>query len=144
MVDRRKSKIITAFNVIIFALTNHKLLATANNMQETINLEQAVLNKLRQLPQEKQQELLDFAEFLVEKTKKITQVPLETSERHKSLKTQLPLKLSIEEIARLPIPERHKILEPFIAATAEDFFTDPQLTEFSVLDGEDWESENDD
>ncbi|MBG1271542.1 hypothetical protein F8S12_36840 [Nostoc sp. WHI] len=52
-------------------------------------------------------------------------------------------RLSLREIARLPIAERHKILEPFIAATAEDFFNDPELTEFSVLDGEDWETEND-
>jgi hypothetical protein len=33
-----------------------------------MNIEQNVLNKLRQLPVEKQQELLDFAEFLAQKT----------------------------------------------------------------------------
>ena len=113
-------------------------------MQETINFEEAVLNKLRQLPQEKQQELLDFAEFLVQKTKEITPISIQNLEKIKSSITQPSLKLSIEEIARLPIAERHKILEPFIAATAEDFFNDPELTEFSVLDGEDWERENDD
>ncbi|WP_449417321.1 hypothetical protein [Phormidium nigroviride] len=48
--------------------------------------------------------------------------------------------LSLQEIARLPVTERHQILAPFIAATAEDFLTDPELTEFSVLDGEDWEN----
>ncbi|HYW17962.1 MAG TPA: hypothetical protein VE956_01390 [Nodularia sp. (in: cyanobacteria)] len=41
-------------------------------------------------------------------------------------------------MARLPVAERHKILEPFIAATAEDFLNDPELTEFAILDGEDW------
>ena len=51
--------------------------------------------------------------------------------------------LSLKEIASLSLVERHKILEPFIAATAEDFLSDPELTEFSVLDGEDWETEND-
>jgi hypothetical protein len=40
------------------------------------------------------------------------------------------------------LAERHKILKPFIAAIAEDFLNDPELTEFSVLDGEDWETEN--
>ena len=38
-------------------------------------------------------------------------------------------KLSLQEIAALPIEERHKLLVPFIAATAEDFFNDPELTE---------------
>ncbi|MBN3910533.1 MAG: hypothetical protein HWQ35_29535 [Nostoc sp. NMS1] len=50
--------------------------------------------------------------------------------------------LSIQEIASQSLVERHKILEPFIAAIAEDFLNDPELTEFSVLDGEDWETEN--
>ena len=52
-------------------------------------------------------------------------------------------KLSLQQIAALPIEERHKLLVPFIAATAEDFLNDPELTEFSVLDGEDWETVND-
>lgn len=37
-------------------------------MQSAVNLEQAILENLRQLPPEKQQELLDFAEFLRHKT----------------------------------------------------------------------------
>ncbi|WP_174712035.1 hypothetical protein [Nostoc sp. TCL240-02] len=49
---------------------------------------------------------------------------------------------SLRETAQLPLEERHKILEPFIVAIAEDFLNDPELTEFSVLDGEDWENEN--
>ncbi|HLP91284.1 MAG TPA: DUF2281 domain-containing protein [Nostocaceae cyanobacterium] len=32
-----------------------------------MNIEQAVLDKLRQLPVDKQQQLLDFAEFLFQK-----------------------------------------------------------------------------
>ncbi|NJR72901.1 MAG: hypothetical protein HC773_02760 [Scytonema sp. CRU_2_7] len=50
------------------------------------------------------------------------------------------LPLSLQEIAKLPVEERHKLLAPYVAATAEDFFNDPELTEFSVLDGEDWEN----
>lgn len=52
-------------------------------------------------------------------------------------------KLSLQEIARLPVVERHKLLAASIAATGDDFLQDPELTEFSVLDGEDWELEND-
>jgi len=37
-------------------------------MQSLANLEQAILENLRQLPPEKQQEVLDFAEFLRQKT----------------------------------------------------------------------------
>ena len=41
----------------------------------------------------------------------------------------------------MPIAERHKILAPYIAATAEYFLTYPELTELSVLDGEDWKDD---
>ncbi|NJR63682.1 MAG: DUF2281 domain-containing protein [Cyanobacteria bacterium CRU_2_1] len=37
-------------------------------MQSLANLEQTLLENLRQLPPEKQQEVLDFAEFLRQKT----------------------------------------------------------------------------
>ncbi len=42
-----------------------------------MTLEEAVLVKLRQLPLEKQQEMLDFAEFLSQKTEK--KKPLKSS-----------------------------------------------------------------
>ncbi len=42
----------------------------------------------------------------------------------------------MQEIARLPVEERHKLLAPYIDSTVEDFFKHPELTEFSVLDGE--------
>jgi hypothetical protein len=112
-------------------------------MSETINFEQAVLENLRQLPREKQQEVLDFAQFLVQKAEHKKQLPSESSESNSSSTTAPTLKLSLREIASLPIAERHKILAPFIPATAEDFLTYPELTEFSVLDGEDWETEYD-
>jgi hypothetical protein len=47
---------------------------------------------------------------------------------------------SFQEIAKLPIAERKKIIAPYLLATAEDFANDPAMTEFSVLDGEDWDS----
>ncbi|MDP5337839.1 MAG: DUF2281 domain-containing protein [Nodularia sp. (in: cyanobacteria)] len=103
-------------------------------MPETINIEQAVLNYLRILSNEKQQEVLDFVEFLAQKTANPQQL-----DREDSSNPQQQQRISLQEIARLPVAERHKILEPFIAATAEDFLNDPELTEFAVLDGEDWE-----
>ncbi len=112
-------------------------------MSETINIEQAVLNNLRMLPDEKQQEVLDFIQFLVQKTEQVKQSNSEATELCISSTTQPKKQLSLQEIARLPVAERHQLLAPFIAATAEDFLTDPELTEFSVLDGEDWETEND-
>lgn len=52
-------------------------------------------------------------------------------------------KISLRQIATLPIKERHALLAQSVAATAEDFLSDPDLTEFSVLDGEDWDIEHD-
>ncbi|MEG4985438.1 DUF2281 domain-containing protein [Microcoleus sp. BR0-C5] len=110
-------------------------------MSETINFEQAVLENLRQLPTDKQQEVLDFVQFLVQKAEQKKQLPSESSESNSSSTTAPTLKLSLREIASLPLAERHKILAPFIPATAEDFLTYPELSEFSVLDGEDWEDD---
>jgi len=93
-------------------------------MQSTASLEQALLDHLRQLPPEKQQEVLDFAEFL---RQKIFSPPT------------LSTKPSLQELASMPLSQRHRVLAPFIADTAEDFKTDPALSEFSALDGEDWE-----
>ena len=104
-------------------------------MLEIINLEQTVLDNLRLLPKEKQQEVLDFVQLLVQKNIQIAPLSSDSSI------TQPVLTLSLQEIARLPVTERHQLLAPFIPATAEDFLTDPELTEFSVLDGEDWESD---
>lgn len=112
-------------------------------MLEKINIEQAVLNNLRILPNEKQKEVLDFVEFLVQKAGQVKQVSGEALGSSISSTTQENKQLSLQEIARLPVEERHKLLAPYIASTTEDFFKDPELTEFSVLDGEDWETEND-
>jgi hypothetical protein len=107
-----------------------------------MNIEQAVLDNLRVLPNDKQQEVLDFVEFLVQKTGKLKQVSTESSDSSIPSTTQQK-KLSLQEIARLPVEERHKVLVPYINATAQDFLNDPELTEFTVLDGEDWETEDD-
>lgn len=93
-------------------------------MLSTAHLEQTLLDHLRQLPPEQQQEVLDFAEFL---RQKISTPPAS------------PTKPSLQQLASLPLSQRHQALEPFIAETAEDFRTDPELTEFAALDSKDWE-----
>ncbi len=61
-------------------------------MLSTAHLEQALLDHLRQLPTEKQQEVLDFAEFLCQKVSP----PLATT-----------TKPSLQQLARLPLAQRH-------------------------------------
>jgi hypothetical protein len=96
-------------------------------MQSSTNLEEIILENLRQLPPDKQQEVLDFTEFLRQKTtlKKVSSKP------------------SLRQIVAMPLQERHQILAQSVSATAQDFLTDPELTEFAVLDAEDWETEHD-
>ncbi|WP_315788652.1 DUF2281 domain-containing protein [Fischerella sp. JS2] len=45
-----------------------------------MNIEQAVLDNLRILPYEKQQEVLDFVEFLVQKSRQLKQVTNKASD----------------------------------------------------------------
>ena len=59
-----------------------------------------------------------------------------------STTVELQTKVSLRQIAALPIKEQNKLLAQSIAATAEDFLNDPDLT-FSVLDAQDWDTGND-
>jgi hypothetical protein len=63
-------------------------------MSETINFEQAVLENLRQLPTEKQQEVLAFAQFLLQKAEQKKQLHSESYESNSSSTTAPTLKLS--------------------------------------------------
>ena len=49
---------------------------------------------------------------------------------------------SLQNIARLPIDERHQLLEKHVAKMAEDFANEPALTEFSEIDMDDWSADN--
>ncbi len=60
-----------------------------------MNLEQAVLDKLRALPPERQQEVLDFAEFLQQKT--ILKRPLKSV---KGMWANLDINITEEDIAQ--------------------------------------------
>lgn len=92
-------------------------------MTETANLEQTLIETVRSLPQSQQEAVLSFARSLS------SNIPEELP----------PLTLSLQQIAKLPIAERNKLIAPYISAMAEDLQTNPELTEFSVLDTEDWE-----
>jgi hypothetical protein len=96
-------------------------------MQTTIDYEQIVLNNLKQLSPTQQQEVVNFTEFLRQKF-----TPVSTASV-----------LTLQQLANLPLKEWHQHLRATIAATAHDFLTDPELTEFSVLDSEDWETSHD-
>ncbi|WP_293135717.1 DUF2281 domain-containing protein [Microcoleus sp. bin38.metabat.b11b12b14.051] len=60
-----------------------------------MNLEQAVLDKLRALPPERQQEVLDFAEFLQQKS--LVKRPLKSA---KGLCADLKVDITEEDIAQ--------------------------------------------
>ncbi|MEM9215620.1 MAG: hypothetical protein AAGD25_14915 [Cyanobacteria bacterium P01_F01_bin.150] len=94
-------------------------------MQSTRTIEEAVISQLRLLTPDKQQQVLDFVEFL----------------HHKSVQSTPPL--SLRQLVALPIEQRHQQLHAVIPDMVEDFANDPELTEFSVLDSEDWEIGND-
>ncbi|WLT40714.1 hypothetical protein NON20_26335 (plasmid) [Synechocystis sp. B12] len=52
-------------------------------------------------------------------------------------------KLSLQQLANLPLPERRQYLAQFIPAMTDDFLHNPELTEFNVLDTEDWDLDYD-
>ena len=95
-------------------------------MQSSVSIEQEIFDAVRALPADRQQEVLDFVEFLHQKI---------ASNRFEG-------RLSLQEIACLPILERHKILEKYIPTMAKDFASDPTLTEFSDLDMDDWNADH--
>jgi len=87
-------------------------------MQSTTNIEQSILQNLRSLPIAKQQEVLKFTERLRETL-------------------PVAVKLSLRELAAMPLAQRNQYIVPFIQKIADDFLNDPELTEFSILDTED-------
>ncbi|KAM3094617.1 hypothetical protein ACKFKF_26855 [Phormidesmis sp. 146-12] len=91
-------------------------------MADPATLEQTLLETLRSLSFPQQEAVLNFARSL--------------SKDSFSLE---PLPFSLQQIAKLPIRERDRLLAPYVDAMAEDFQTDPELTEFSGLDTEGWE-----
>lgn len=50
---------------------------------------------------------------------------------------------SLQEIAKLSLSERHKLLHPLIQEMAEDVNNDPELDFFSEIEGEGLENDDD-
>ena len=63
--------------------------------------------------------MLDFVEFLVQKAAPVKQ-DSEASDSNISSTTQDKKQLSLQEIARLSLEERHKLLVPYIASKTEE------------------------
>lgn len=51
-------------------------------------------------------------------------------------------RLSLRELAKLSVVERNQILAAYVSMMGEDFEHDLELTEFAVLDGEDFDTYN--
>jgi hypothetical protein len=49
-------------------------------------------------------------------------------------------RLSLRELAKLSAVERNQILAAYVPMMVEDFEYDPELTEFAVLDGDDFDT----
>jgi hypothetical protein len=86
------------------------------------SLEQQIIQSVRSLPIQQQEAVLEFSLSL-----------------HSRIQTAPLVTQSLQEIAKLPLAERKKVIAPYLSATAEDFANDPAMTEFSVLDSEDWD-----
>jgi hypothetical protein len=91
-------------------------------MSISSTLEQQIIRSLRSLPIQKQEAVLEFA------------LSLHASNQNPPLVTQ-----SLYDISKLSLTEQKKVIEPYLSSMAEDFATDPVMTEFSVLDSEDWD-----
>jgi hypothetical protein len=85
---------------------------------EKSDIQQAIAETIHVLSLSQQQAVLAFARLLSNAT---------------------PTQLSLRELAKLSVVERNQILAAYVPMMIEDFEHDPELTEFSVLDGEDWE-----
>lgn len=106
-------------------------------MKQTINIERKLLQYLRVLPPEKQQEVLDFVQFLVQRSQQVKLLQNAPSDFSISPAEPTPSKRWFRDFLTR-ILEAHKILElPRESATQQDL-TAAQLTEFFVLDGEDY------
>ncbi len=100
------------------------------------NLEKTLLENLQLLPTEKRQEVLDFVQFLVHQAQ-VKQPPNESSESY-ILQTDTPHhKRSFIELLSF-ILESPPILKPFVEITTQQDLTAAQLTEFFVVNSEDY------
>jgi hypothetical protein len=90
-----------------------------------MSLYPALLETLEMLSLDQQELILNFARSL-----QATDTPI--------AQPSIP-RLSLSQIAKLPINDRNTILAPYIVDTAKDFLNDPELTEFADLDLDNWD-----
>jgi len=106
-------------------------------MEPTINIERKLLQCLRLLPQEKQEEVLDFVQFLVQRSPQVKLLQNAPSDFSISpAEPTGPKRLFRDVLTR--ILEDPKILELYRELATQQDLTAAQLTEFFVLDGEDY------
>lgn len=91
------------------------------------DMETAVLERFRSLPYDGQQQVLAYTETLSQ------EFNVTTSNRSTNLR----------QIVALSTAERHEFLTRCIPGIVADFEDYPELREFSMLDGLDWEPEDD-
>ncbi|MCY7385943.1 MAG: hypothetical protein LH628_25940 [Microcoleus sp. CAN_BIN18] len=72
-------------------------------MTQTLDIEKILLENLRMLSTDKQQEVLDFVQYQVHKLQQTQDLSKESYEYSSSLTQPPPLKLFFTEIAKLPI-----------------------------------------
>jgi predicted Holliday junction resolvase-like endonuclease len=99
-----------------------------------------LLKDIQTLPAAVLQEASDLIARLRQKSAE-SQTAQGSEQGEESWKGKHDYRLSLQEIARLPIHKRHELLEEQIAEIAEDFANDPALTEFSELDMNDWSAD---
>lgn len=106
-------------------------------MKQTINIERKLLQYLRRLPPEKQQEVLDFVQFLVQRSQQVKLLQNAPSDLSSSPTEPTPPKRRFRDFLTR-ILEAPKILELSMESATQQDLTAAQLTEFFVLDGEEY------
>jgi hypothetical protein len=106
-------------------------------MKQTINIERKLLQYLRLLPPEKQQEVLDFVQFLVQRSQPVKLLQNSPSDFSISPAEPTPSKRGFRDVLTR-ILEAPKILELSTESATQQDLTAAQLTVFFVLDGEDY------
>lgn len=100
------------------------------------NLEKTLLENLQLLPTEKRQEVLDFVQFLVHQAQ-VKQSPNASSESNILETDPSHPKRSFIEFLSFVL-ESPQILKPFVEITTQADLTAAKLTEFFVVNSEDY------
>lgn len=100
-------------------------------MTSSVKIEQALLAKLKQLPLEKQQEVLDFAEFLYQNITATQNLHTRTEDENTTETRSLTQRLAF---IKLPLEERRRILAQQAEAMIAHYQQDTEWQELSTGD----------